>query len=381
MRRLNLMFICSSSLLGGVETHILIFAKRLDKKRFNLNIVCPSEGNLTSEMRRLDIKPTIIDVRKKSNFRAIPQLIRIMKAQNIDIVQTYGLRAMFFGHLAAKLAKVKVTVSDVQILLRARHKINRFKAMLSFIINKSLSIFTDKIIAASDAIKRDLVAYGHINPQKIVTIYNAIDLYNFKTSQSSNRIKEELKIGLDSCVVGIVARLVPEKAIDVFIKAALKVVNKIPQTTFLIVGDGPLRGILEGLVSKLGLRPNFIFTGFRTDVPNLISVFDVGVLSSIFEGFGYVILEYMAQGKPVVATGVGGIPEIVEDKETGLLVPAGNPELLAEAIISLLQDKDKAREMGLAGRAMVKLKFSAEKMVEEFERLYLLFAQEKKLFD
>jgi len=375
------MLICSSSLLGGVETHILTFAKRLDKKRFNLNIVCPSEGNLTSRMRRLDIKPTIIDVRKKSNFRAIPQLIRIMKLQDIDIVQTYGLRAMFFGHLAAKLAKVKVTISDVQILLRARHKINRPKAMFFFIINKSLSIFTDTIIAASDAIKRDLVAYGHINPQKIVTIYNAIDLYDFKTSQSSNRIKEELKIGLDSHVVGIVARLVPEKAIDVFIKAALKVVNKIPQTTFLIVGDGPLRGILEGLVSKQGLCPNFIFTGFRTDVPNLISVFDVGVLSSIFEGFGYVILEYMAQGKPVVATGVGGIPEIVEDKETGLLVPAGNPELLAEAIISLLQDKDKAREMGLAGRAMVESKFSAEKMVEEFERLYLLFAREKKLFD
>lgn len=381
MRRLNLMLICSCSLLGGVETHILTFAKGLDKKRFNLDIVCPSEGNLTSGLRDLDIEPIIIDVRKKSNFRAIPRLIRIMKGHGIDIVQTYGLRAMFFGNLAAKSAKVKVILSDVQILLRAWYKINRFKAILFFIVNKFLSIFTDKIIAASDAIKKDLVTYGYINPQKIVTIYNAIDLNDFKASQGSIKIKQELRIDSDSCVVGIVARLVPEKAIDIFIRAALKVVDKVPQATFLIVGDGPLRSALEKLADKLGLRPNIIFTGFRSDVINLVSIFDVGVLSSIFEGFGYVILEYMAQGKPVVATRVGGVPEIIQHKETGLLVPSGSAELLADAIIYLLQDKDKAREIGLGGRAMIESRFTAGNMVDDFEKLYLTLAEEKKLFD
>jgi len=380
MRRLNLMIICSSSLLGGTESHLLNLVRKLDRERFNINFVCPSQGNLFQELKRLNIKPVIIDIRKKSNLNAIPRLVRLMRENRVDIVQTYGLRAMFFGHLAAKFAKVKIIVSSVRVLLRAQRKIDKFKSFFYFIINKFSSIFSDKIVVSSNAIRNDLIIYGRINPQKIVTIYNSIDLESFKAAGNCVKIKDELRINPDSCVVGIVARLVPEKAINDFIQAALMILKEIPQTTFLVIGDGPLRRMLEELVSELGLNSNIVFTGFRTDIPDLISIFDVAVLSSIFEGFGIVILEYMALGKPVVATRIGGIPEIITDKENGLLVSPQRPDEMARAVISLLNDEDKARQIGLAARTMVESRFSAGKMVEEYHKLYLSLAQQNESF-
>ena len=374
------MVICSSSLLGGAESHLLNFARKLNKKKFNLNFVCPSEGNLTSGLRNLNIEPVIIDVRKKSNFRAIPRLIRIIRNHNIDILHTHGLRAASFGHLAAKMARVPIILSTMHDLIYTHQKFSTRKARSYILLIKLTTALADKVIAVSEKVKEDLIVNGGIRANRIVTIYNGINLDEFKSSKDKYLIRKEL--GLDSRipVVGIVGRLVPEKGIKYFLEAASQIKKSIIRIKFLIIGDGPLRQKLEDLAKKLNIYQDCLFTGFRKEIANIISIFDVGVLSSLCEPFGLTILEYMALGKPIVATNAGGVPEIIKDGKSGILVPPQEPEQLAQAIILLLKNRGRAEQMGLAGRALVESKFTAERMIRESEELYLGLAQKKKVF-
>ena len=379
MRKLNLMVICSSSLLGGAETHLLTFARKLNKKRFNLNFVCPSEGNLTFELRRLNIEPIIIDVRKKSNLKAIPRLIRIIKDQGIDIVHTHGLRGAFFGHLAAKVAGAPIILSTIHDLIYTHQKFSTRKARSYILLIKLTTALADKVIAVSEKVKQDLIVKGGVKLDKLITIHNGIDLDEFRAARDRESIRRELGIASQTPVVGITGRLVPEKGIEYFLKAASQIKKGLVKIKFLIVGDGPSRQQLENLAKKLGISQDCLFTGFRKEIADIISIFDVSVLSSLCEPFGLAILEYMALGKPVVATNAGGVSEIIEDGKNGILVPPQQSGRLAQAVVSLLKDRTKARQMSLAGRALVESEFSAEKMVKEVERLYLGLAQKKKV--
>ena len=148
-------------------------------------------------------------------------------------------------------------------------------------------------------------------------------------------------------------------------------INKVPNVKFMFVGEGYLREELELLTNQLGLVGNYvIFTGFRTDIPEITSIFDISVLVSFFEGLGRVLLEAMAQGKPVIATKVGGIVDVVDDGETGILVPPGDVVALAEAMITLLEDEDLRIRMGRSGRAKIDTKFSAQTMVSQIKEVY-----------
>ena len=150
----------------------------------------------------------------------------------------------------------------------------------------------------------------------------------------------------------------------------VKIVEKIPKAHFLIVGDGVYRKYLESLTRKLGLNQNVIFTGIRSDIPQILAALDVYVLSSVSEGFGRSIIEAMACAKPIVATRVGGIPEAIEHGANGLLVPAKNPAALSQAIISILENKHKSRQMGLLGRQRAQELFTAKDHDQRTEGLY-----------
>jgi glycosyltransferase involved in cell wall biosynthesis len=230
--------------------------------------------------------------------------------------------------------------------------------------------FCDGFIAVSEAIRKVLVKAHRIPEEKVVRIYNGVELEAFRPgSLNGFRLKRELGLDPEAPLVGTIGRLVYQKAHDVFLQAASLVGQAVPGAQFLIVGEGPLRPRLERMVDELGLRTCH-FAGFRADIPNLLSIMDVFALPSILEGLPRVLLEALAMARAIVATRIDGVMEVAQHGVTALLVPPGDPAALADASISLLKDKELASRLGTAGRTLAEERFSVSRMVEEVDRFY-----------
>ena len=301
----------------------------------------------------------------------------IMRKENIHIVHSQGGRAEFFARMAAKLAKIPKVVSTVAMPVEG-YDVSPIRKAAYVAFDRFTERFVDKFIVVSEALRRTLIERHKIPPEKVIRIYNGIELDKYDPElYSREKVRKELRIGLDEPLVGAIGRLVWQKGFPFFIRAASYVLRTIPNAKFLLVGDGPLRSELERMVSDLGMTEDFIFTGFREDIPEVLAALDVLVLSSLKEGLPMILLEGMAMAKPVVATQIEGISEVVEHGKTGILVPPEDPQALAEGIIALLRDEDKARRMGQAGRKRVEEKFSVDEMVRRTQGVYESMVRER----
>jgi glycosyltransferase involved in cell wall biosynthesis len=209
---------------------------------------------------------------------------------------------------------------------------------------------------------------GIVSPQRVVTIHNGIDM----NRQFPDRETARRALGLDPRrpAVGMVGRLSRQKAPEDFLRVAVLVARKVPATTFVVVGDGPLRSQLEQLAASQGIGASTRFLGFRDDVPLVLAALDVFLLTSLWEGFPLTILEAMATGKPVVATTVSGVPEVVEHGVTGFLTPPKRVEQLATHVVTLLRDSALAQKMGQAGRHRIEKCFTLDQMIAQLTDLY-----------
>jgi glycosyltransferase involved in cell wall biosynthesis len=226
----------------------------------------------------------------------------------------------------------------------------------------------DCFICASEAIRQMLVADG-VSADRAVTVHEGIDLGRVEAAVPVN-LHEELWLPHQAPVVGNVAALVPHKGQRHLVEAAALVVREVPDARFVIAGEGELRQALERQIKDRRLEKHVLLAGFRPDALSLHKAFDIFVMSSVTEGLGTSLLDAMACAKPVVATAAGGIPEVVADGETGILVPPRDHEAMARAIVTLLTDSALRRRMGEAGLARVRARFSAERMVEETVHVY-----------
>jgi glycosyltransferase involved in cell wall biosynthesis len=226
----------------------------------------------------------------------------------------------------------------------------------------------DCFICASEAIRQMLVADG-VPPERAVTVHEGIDLDRVDAAPPA-KLHEELWLPHHAPVVGNVAALVPHKGHRHLIEAAAAVVRQVPDTRFVIAGDGELRQGLERQIREHHLEKHVLLAGFRPDVLSLHKAFDVFVMSSVTEGLGTSLLDAMACGKPIVATSTGGIPEVVIDGQTGILVPPRDHDAMAAAIVKLLKDPQLRARMGAAGLHRVRQKFSADRMVKDTLRVY-----------
>jgi glycosyltransferase involved in cell wall biosynthesis len=226
----------------------------------------------------------------------------------------------------------------------------------------------DCFICASEAIRQMLVADG-VPPERAVTVHEGIDLDRVDAAPPA-KLHEELWLPHHAPVVGNVAALVPHKGHRHLIEAAAAVVRQVPDTRFVIAGDGDLRQGLERQIREHHLEKHVLLAGFRPDVLSLHKAFDVFVMSSVTEGLGTSLLDAMACGKPIVATSTGGIPEVVIDGQTGILVPPRDHDAMAAAIVKLLKDPQLRARMGAAGLHRVRQKFSADRMVKDTLRVY-----------
>jgi glycosyltransferase involved in cell wall biosynthesis len=226
-------------------------------------------------------------------------------------------------------------------------------------------------------VARDLVGRYRLSEGKVVTIRNGIDAEAFVAGRHAGDLRAALELAPGDRIIGLTARMTAQKGHRYLLGALPALVERMPRLRCLFVGDGPLRAELEHEATRLGVAGVCRFTGARSDVADVVSLFDVAVLPSLSEGLPFALLEAMALGKPVVATDVGGNPEVVADGETGFIVPPRHPEALARAITILLEQPLTARAMGQRGGARVRERFTLTQMHESLERLYVSTLQRK----
>jgi len=373
MNKLSVFHLVEDLKTGGAERVIADIVEGLDRKRFEARVWCLTRGGETAdELLEKGVEVRILGIWSYHNPLNIIRLSRLLKKEKPDIVHTHGYFASVIGRLAAKKAGLPIIITHVHSTYweyKKRH----------LLIERYLSRCTHRIICCSEAVKNFVTGHEKIKEDKTVVIYNGVDEERFLPVQDPSPVRARLGIDRESPVVGTVSSLTPHKGQKYLIQAAAKIREKYPATRFLIVGDGPLRRSLEEQALELSLQSSLIFTGARRDIPDLLSLMDIFVLpSSSREGLGIAIIEAMAMEKPTVATDIGGIPEVVQDGETGLLVRPGDSAALAKAIIELIDNPDRAKAMGKKGRNRFAQKFTRKTMLSKIEDLYLGLAGPKK---
>jgi len=307
-------------------------------------------------------------LRSFASFRALKGLFalaRFLKKEKVDLLATFFKNANYFGTLAGEL-------SGGTRIISSRRNLGYWQTGRDLFLLKIMNRWTDFVIANSSAVRDAVVKKEGVDAPKIEVIYNGLDLDEF-TNRLIPREEAKRRLGIspETLLVGTLSNLRAVKAVDIFIKSAFVVSKKFPQTKFMIVGEGPQRRALETLVERLGIKDRVIFAGGAAEVFPYLSAFDIGVLSSSSEGFSNSILEYMLAGLPVVATRVGGNPEIISEGENGYLVPPGEPQPLAERIMALLGDERLRLSLGENARFKVAENFSLKRMVAEFESCFM----------
>jgi glycosyltransferase involved in cell wall biosynthesis len=274
--------------------------------------------------------------------------------------------AMFWSRLLAMLFRCPHVMSQHALNIAGAGAPDR--RIYKFII-KATAPLSSKIIACGNTVRDSLIRWG-IPSAKIEVIQNGVAIHSGRPRSDSNSWRAGLKIPAETKLVGIVAALEPVKTHWVFLEAAQKVLKRFPQTRFVVVGDGFLRSRLEKKAHALGIADRVLFLGSVTPATEVIQALDIGVLSSASEAFPLVLLEYMEAGLPVVSTDSGGPAEIIQNGQSGFIVPVNHPDSMAEKVSYLLKFQEQARQMGRQGRQRVRECFSLEKMIARHISLF-----------
>jgi glycosyltransferase involved in cell wall biosynthesis len=365
MRKINVLQLMTDSKIAGAEKIVLELAKGMDKNRFNVIVCCLSgEGPIFDEAKKNNIKIMALGIQSKFYFLRSLKLIKLLKDERIDILQTHLFHANLCGRILGRLGGVKIIISTEHIM--------GFESGVRILLNRMTSFLVDRYIAISFGIGEFLNKTVGISSLKITVIKNGIDLDKFISSsfQDINTLRRNLGFNPGDKVVGIVARLHKQKGHVFLLQAFKDVVQAIPNAKLLIVGNGPLKKRLGKIALDLGIGNNVIFTGFRDDIADIMLLIDLLVSPSLWEGLPVTILEAMAAKKPVVATNVGGVLEVVEDGVSGILIKPRDTNALADALIGLLGDNQLRMRMGEAGWSRLSENFNAKRMIKETEELY-----------
>ena len=344
----------------GGEAQLVLLAKGLKKKGHEQWIGGHLKGRLIEEAKKEGFQTYGLNLSFEFDLVAIWNLVRILKTCQVDVLHMHTPRAITIGGIASKIANVKVNIISRRVDFSLRNNLLR-KIKYQWGI--------DRIIAISHAIKRTLVCDG-IRPQIVDVIQDGIDLDRFDSRSSGVAFRTEIGVSEKAPLMGMIAHFADHKGHRYLIEAAEILVRKIPDAHFVLVGEGELKDAIQVQTQKLGLEKTITFTGFRNDIPNILASLDLFVLSSHLEGLCTSLMDAMVMSLPIVATRAGGIPEVVEDGVTGLLVPAKNPEKLAAAMTRLIEDESLRVQYGRAGRRRVESLFGAEAMVSMTEALY-----------
>jgi glycosyltransferase involved in cell wall biosynthesis len=375
--------------VGGPAIHVVNLTAGLDATRYEQALVVgtesPAEGSLMdlalSQGVYPHVIPEIVTVFRLTlrDAKALVKLYALMRRQRPHIVHTHTAKAGFLGRLAARLAGVPIIVHTFH-----GHVLHGYygpiKNWLLRRVEQLLAGISDRLVTVSEQVKVELVAHGVARAEKITVIPLGFDLDPFLNSPvQRGEFRREMGLSDEVRLVGIVGRLFPIKNHRLFLDAAATVAAQEQTARFVIVGDGALRTALEQQAQLLGIRDRVLFTGWRRDLPGIYADLDVLAVSSDNEGTPVSAIEAMAAGCPVVATRVGGLPDLVSDQRTGRLVPRRNADALASAILDLLRNPEESRALARNAMEEVRNRFAVTRLTGDIDHLYSQLLQEKAI--
>ncbi len=373
-RAVRVLHVHTLPVISGSGLNTVLSMQGLPKDRYEVELGCASGGPLLELVERQGmvvrrLHHMVWPIHPLQDVLVMWELVRLMQRQRYTIVHTHNSKAGFVGRLAARLVRVPVVIHTVHGF--PFHPYERWwKRGLYRCLERLAAAWSDQLILISQPLI-DWALQEHIAPkEKMVKIYSGIDVSAFRQPVDGNQVRASWGLHDHEFVVGEVAKLWPGKGHDILLRAAARLKNQIPSLRLLIVGEGDLRPSLVQLAQTLGIQDRVVFTGFQSDVPALVHAFDVAVLPTLFEGMGRAVIEAQAAGKAVIASRVGGIPDLITDGQTGLLVEPEDVEQLAEAMVRLYEQPALRDRLGQAARRAVDGRFAVQTMVEQIVTLY-----------
>lgn len=381
-KKIKIMFVITRMIKGGAQNYALSVYRSLDREKYEITFISgPSdgpEGDYLSELKALGLDYIIIpsltrDIHPIRDLKALLEICTLIRQVKPAIVHTHTSKAGILGRIAARILKVPVLIHQPHGLAMGELwqvldvPQNPFIRRSLIVLEKILAKFTDKFITYTGIETKEHLRYGIGKKEQFVTIPYGIDLKGFY--DNTNGVMRESPES-HSPKIGTVGRLVTSKGCRYLIEAIALVKRTFPDIKLFIVGGGFLRSELEGLAKKLGLADDVRFLGVKDNIAEFLNGMDIFVSPTLYESFGITLIEAQACRKPVVASDVGSVPEIIKDGETGLLVPPRDPRAIAGAIIRLIRDKGLSKKLGEGGFESVRKNYTIERTMEKIEGLY-----------
>jgi glycosyltransferase involved in cell wall biosynthesis len=339
----------------GVSTHMLVM---VEPRRPMLNFM--------ARWQEIGIDAASLPIYHDLDLTAVTRLARHLRHLQPDVVHTHLIHADLYGTLAARL-------TGTQTIISTRHNDDAFRRHpLVRMQIRALDRLTGHYIAISEWLRQYTIKQERMAPDKVTTVHYGLPPANPEATLTPNGLRSSLNVGLDTPLVGVVARLVEQKGLAYLLDAFRHVVSELPAAQLVVVGDGPLRSQLKARAAALGIAENVLFTGWRDDAQRIIAAVDMLAMPSLWEGFGLVALEAMAHAKPIVATRVSTLPEVILDGPdgTGWLVPPRDPDALADALLHALRQPEIASAQGQRGYERLTEHFSPERMADQTLDIY-----------
>jgi L-malate glycosyltransferase len=364
--------------IGGTERQFVYLAKGLDKSRFDIRVGCLSKkGEFLRDIESMNLPVAEYPIKSLYSPRMLQRqwlFARDLRRQDIRLVHAYGFYPNVFSVPAARFAGC-ITIASVRDT-----GVFTSQVKLKTLSQRAACLLADRVVANSSAVRDWVVSLG-VDENHINVIPNGIALNGRLTRSRNFRLRREFGIDPDVPVVAVISRLNPGKGIEYFLKAAVIVREQFPEAFFLIVGgsyfDPLYKPSLERMAKELKIADRVLFTGERNDVQHLLQEVNISVLPSLSEGLSNSLLESMGAGLPVIATNVGGNPEIVQDGKTGFLVPARDEKALSDAMVRMLKSPELAEKFGQAGYERVGSHFSLDATVRKTEDLYTMLLEQR----
>jgi glycosyltransferase involved in cell wall biosynthesis len=376
-RRLRVLEMIDTPMLGGGQVHLLTLARHLDASLFDVSIASTTGGPLEDEARKAGLPFIPVQVRKTALGKTRRAIAEVLRERGIDILHTHGGVAGLVGRRAAAKAGTPVVVHTLHGIHYLHYR-NPFLRYLLVLMERKLARVTDAVIFVSRA-DYDRGARHRLVPfPKMRLIRNGVEDPGAAGPGGERRreaLRESLK--LEHPIIGAVSRLHRQKGVVHLLRAAPEILRRRPEARIVIVGGGPLEPELRRLATRLGLDRRVLLLGERSDARDILALFDVFVLPSLWEGLPLVLIEAAMLGKPIVAADIDGVREVLRGGATGLLVPPARPDALAAAVVRLLDDPGFAARLGAAARAEIPAEFTLERMIKETQNLYLDLASAK----
>ncbi len=360
---------------GGLENGVVNLINHMNPDLFEVSVCCLRKmGNLSERIERSRRKVWLINNGGENSIPSIFRLIKLFKNNKVDIVHTHGWATLLPGFVSAKLSEVPIVINGEHGILIADKKRRVIAQKLLFqMVDCNLTVSKDLVSRISRIF--------NIDKDNFYPIINGVNLLNFQKRSDviRQKIRSEIGVGKNGFLVGSVGRIVPVKRYDLLIDAIELLLREGSDVYLTIIGDGPLKTALQNRIAQKELENRVFLLGRKENVADFLTAMDIFVLSSDFEGISNTILEAMTSSLPIVATRVGGTPEIVDDNRTGLLCEPNDINSLASSLARLITDNNLREKMGLEARQDVEARFSLNRMVREYEDIYLKLAKSKSL--